>query len=314
VSSIIIRQLRADDFPGADVIRRLAFGTFVGLADPLLFRGDQDPGRTRFLADPHGSFAAELNGELVGINFAVNWGSLGLVGPVAVHPDVQNQGVAQRLMEAVLDTFARRGTTHIGLFTMPASPKHVALYQKFGFWPRFLTYIMGRPVRPDVAAPPWEAFSSLSAVGQQACLEQCRGLTNAIYAGLDLSHEIEATHAHGFGETIVLRDGEQLDGFAICHYGPGTEGGTGTCYVKFGTVRAGAGVEQRMSGLLAACDRLAAGHGLAQLSAGTNTARRDVYRQLLSQGFRVTVTGLAMNRPDEDAYNRPGVYVIDDWR
>ena len=48
--------------------------------------------------------------------------------------------------------------------------------------------------------------------------------------------------------------------------------------------------------------------------AGVNTARRDAYRLMLAYGFRTDVLGLAMDRPDEAAYNRPGTYVIDDWR
>jgi hypothetical protein len=35
---------------------------------------------------------------------------------------------------------------------------------------------------------------------------------------------------------------------------------------------------------------------------------------MLASGFRTDVQGLAMDRPDEAGYNRPGVYIIDDWR
>jgi hypothetical protein len=53
----------------ADRIFRLAFGTFLGLADPMTFFGDADYVRTRLLADPSGALAAKTNsGELVGFN------------------------------------------------------------------------------------------------------------------------------------------------------------------------------------------------------------------------------------------------------
>jgi hypothetical protein len=58
----------------------LAFGTFIGLQDPLTFFGDADFIRTRFMANPSGSFAAEVNCELVGSNFVANWGSIGILG------------------------------------------------------------------------------------------------------------------------------------------------------------------------------------------------------------------------------------------
>src|SRR2546422_11558182 len=32
--------------------------------------------------------------------------------------------------------------------SFPHSPKHVALYQKFGFWPQALTAVMSKPVEP----------------------------------------------------------------------------------------------------------------------------------------------------------------------
>jgi hypothetical protein len=37
----------------------------------------------------------EVNGELVGSNFMANWGSVGVLGPLTVHPDLWNKGVAK---------------------------------------------------------------------------------------------------------------------------------------------------------------------------------------------------------------------------
>ena len=71
-----IRLLREEDLPAADRIMRLAFGTFLGLPDPLKFMGDADYVRTRWRADPSAALAAEMSGELVGTNFATRWGSV----------------------------------------------------------------------------------------------------------------------------------------------------------------------------------------------------------------------------------------------
>ena len=79
-------------------------------------------------------------------------------------------------------------------------------------------------------------------------------------------------------------------------------------------MRPGSDAEARFARLLAACEALAAAQGLERLVAGVNTARREAYRRMLARGFRTEVLGLAMDRPDEAAYNRPGAYVIDDWR
>ena len=56
----------------------MAFGTFFGLPDPMTFYSDADTVKTRFLADPTSTLAAEsANGQLVGFNFVTNWGSVG---------------------------------------------------------------------------------------------------------------------------------------------------------------------------------------------------------------------------------------------
>jgi hypothetical protein len=48
--------------------------------------------------------------------------------------------------------------------------------------------------------------------------------------------------------------------------------------------------------------------------AGVNTGRREAYHRMLARGFRADLVGVAMERPDEPGYNRPDVYVMDDWR
>jgi predicted N-acetyltransferase YhbS len=309
-----IRQLRVDDLSAADAIRRLAFGTFLGLPDPTTFRGDASPVRTRYLADPAGSFAAEVDGELVGSNFAVDLGSVGFFGPLSVHPDFWNRGIAQRLVETSLETFAQRGTRHVGLFTFAHSAQHLMLYQKYGFWPRYLTLIMARKVGPAPADIAWSAYWRLSETEAQNGLSDCRALADAWYGGFDLGLEIQATARHRFGETILLRDGDTLTGFAVCHSGPDTEAGGRNCYVKGGAVRPGPDIEDSFARLLAACEALAMSQGMARLVAGVNTARREAYRAMLAAGFRAEVQGLAMDRPDEPSYNRPGVAIIDDRR
>ena len=313
-TDLLIRPLRADDLAAADAIRRHAFGIFLDLPDPLSFRGDASPVRTRYLADPTGSFAAELGGELVGTNFAVNWGSIGFFGPLSVRPALWSRGIAQRLVEPALEAFERWGTRHAGLFTFAHSPKHLGLYQKFGFWPRFLTAMMAKPVGRVDSRTEWSGYSALSADDQRACLEGCRGLADAVHEGLDLGLEIRATAEHHLGETVLLWQGGALIGFAVCHCGPDTEAGSGSCYVKFGAVRLGPDAEQSFARLLEACEALAAARGLARLEAGVNTARREAYRRMLAYGFRAEVQGVTMHRPNEAGYSRPGAYVIDDWR
>src|SRR5690349_18817511 len=144
--AVTVRPLREQDLPVAGRSMRLAFGTFLGMPEPLKFMGDADYARTRWIADPSAAFAAELAGELVGTNFATRWGSVGFFGPLTIRPDLWDRGIAQLLLGPTMDLFDRWGLRHAGLFTFPNSAKHLALYQKFGFWPRFLTALMEIPV------------------------------------------------------------------------------------------------------------------------------------------------------------------------
>lgn len=311
---ITVRPLRESDLPAADRIMRLAFGTFIGLPEPSAFMGDANYVRTRWLADPDAAFAAEVGGQLVGSNFATDWGSVGFFGPLTIRPDLWDRGVGKRLMEPIMELFSKWGTRHAGLFTFAHSQKHVGLYQRFGFWPRFLTAIMSKPIEGAQSTALWTGFSEVPAGEREEVLSACDELTDAVYEGLNVGREIRAVAAQGLGETILLWDDGRLLGLAVCHSGPGTEAGTGTCYIKFGATRPGPAVEQDFGRLLDACEAWASSRNASRLVAGVNTARHEAYRRMLARGFRADLLGVAMSRPNEAGYNRPGVYLIDDWR
>jgi GNAT superfamily N-acetyltransferase len=312
---ITIGPLRAEDLAAADRVVRLAFGTFLGLPESEMFREDADSVRTRWKANPSSAFAAWSAEELVGSVFAANWGSVGFFGPLTVRPDHWDRGVGQRLLAPVMALFDRWGTKQAGLYTFAQSQKHMALYQKFGFWPRFLSMIMGKPIEESTVWPSQASvFSEVAPGDRAACLEDCRGVCDAIYEGLDVRIEIESVATQSLGDTVLLRDGDRLEGLAVCHVGPGTEAGSGTCYVKFGAVRPGPFAGAALERLLESCAALGAARGATRLLAGVNTARHEAYGILLARGFRTQFQGVAMHRPNEPGYNRPGAYILDDWR
>ena len=160
---VSIERLQGSDLAEADHIFRMAFGTFLGLPDPAQFHQGAEFIRARWNLDPSATFAAKIRSKLVGTNFGANWGSVGFFGPLTVHPDYWDRGIGKLLMEPILDLFSRWGTTHAGLFTFAQSQKHVGLYQRFGFWPRFLTAIMSKPVRQ----PGGSSATILSIVGRR---------------------------------------------------------------------------------------------------------------------------------------------------
>ena|SRR4028118_28678 len=94
--NISIHLLRESELACADQIFRLAFGTFIGLPNPMEFCGDANYIQHRWQTNPSAAFAAEIDEKLVGSNLATNWGSVSFFGPLSVHPDFWNQGVAMQ--------------------------------------------------------------------------------------------------------------------------------------------------------------------------------------------------------------------------
>ena len=309
---VTVRPLQEADLAEADRIMRLAFGTFLGLPDPGGFMGDADYVRSRWAADPEAALAAEVGGRLAGTNFATRWGSVGFFGPLTVEPALWDRGVARALLAETMGIFDRWAVTHTGLFTFPGSPKHVALYQSFGFLPRYLTPVLARPVTGAGDGGGW-------ATADPADLDQvvagCARVTDATYPGLDVAREIRAAAAQKLGATVLaFGAGGEVDAFAVCHTGAGSEAGTGTCFVKFGAALPGPGADERFIRLLDACESFAARSGAQSVVAGVNTARRGAYQTLLARGYQPQMIGVTMHLPDEPAYHDAHAWVLDDWR
>lgn len=316
--TIKIGPLKKSELEEAARIVRLAFGTFLGLPDPLAFMDDRHYIAPRFHSPHVKIVAARDGGRLIGSNVATRWGSFGFFGPLTVLPEYWNRGVAQQLLAATMEVFDAWGLRHSGLFTFPHSAKHIGLYQKFGYWPRYLTAVMTRKPEAAPAGKP-ALLSTLKKAEREAAILACAKLTHKIDKGLDLTGEIRALLKQHAGD-VVMTPGA----FAICLNGPGSEGGQKVCYVKFAAARSGDAFDK----LLDAIDAFASSRG-ASIEAGVNLSREDAFRRMRAHGYRATMQGVAMQRPhvaglnraglnrdglNHEGFNRADAYVIDDWR
>ena len=308
---IKIGPLKESELEEAGRIVRLAFGTFLGVPNPLEFMGDRNFMTPRWHAKNVKVIAARDGGRLIASNVVTRWGSFGFFGPLTVLPEYCDRGVAQRLLEATMKIFDKWGLRHTGLFTFAHSTKHVGLYQKFGYWPRYLTVVMTR--QPESTSVTPTLLSALTRAKREQAINACRRVTNSIDKGLDLTDEIHAVLAQHTGDVVLTTTRGVPDAFAVCLNGPGSEGGEKLCYVKFGAARGGAGAGERFDKLLKACDGFAASRGL-KIEAGVNLAREDAFRRMRAHGYAVAMQGVAMQRPHVDGFNRADAYVIDDWR
>ena len=312
-AGIRIRGLEESELPEANRVLRMAFGTFLKAEDPAALFPGRDLVSTRWRADPSSAIAAEHEGKLVGTNFVANWGSFGFFGPITVLPEYWGRKVAQLLLDRTMSVFDDWSISHRGLLTFPDSPKHIHLYEKYGFRAGHLIPVLGKDVSPQTGAE-YTRLSALSEQDRLGAINACGQLTREILDGLDLKKELGAVLEQKIGETCLIFEASTLVAFAICHCGPNTEAGDNTCYVKFGAVRPSGKESTHFKRLLQACEALAAEQRLSLLSVGVNMGRWKAYSQLTGSGFRTRFTGVAMETRPERSYNRPEVYIIDDWR
>jgi GNAT superfamily N-acetyltransferase len=312
--NLVIRPLQAADVSAADRIFGQAFAQFLGMADPRDFVRDRALIATRWRADPGAPRGAFVDGTLVGSCVITRWGSFGFIGPVCARPDFWDKGVAKQLVAAAVAFLDQTGIRQSALFTFAGSRKHIALYQKFGFWPQYLTPVMTKGVVATGSAAEWSRFSALSPAARRRCLEQCGEITDRIFPGLNLATEIRSIADQRLGETILVHDDGGLAGFACCHLGAGSEAGSGAALVKFAAMRPDDSAAETFARVLDACESLAAEAGCETLVVGVNAARHQAYRPMIDRGFRILISGVAMLRPDAPAFNRPDCFVIDDLR
>jgi GNAT superfamily N-acetyltransferase len=115
-------RLAERDLPEAERIARLAFGTFVGAPDPATFWADRDYVRSRWRAAHTAAFGANVDGQLVGSNFATRWGSVGFLGPLTIHPDFWDRGIARDLLAATMAQFDAWKSRMPGCSPSPIAP------------------------------------------------------------------------------------------------------------------------------------------------------------------------------------------------
>jgi GNAT superfamily N-acetyltransferase len=311
---VIVRPMVEDDLGEAERIFRCAFGRQLRLESPMTAFGDADYVYGRWNSNSANAFVAEVGGRVVGSNFTTRWGTVGFFGPLTVDPLLWDKGVGKCLVAEAVSRFDRWGITHRGLFTFPDSPKHISLYRKFGFWPRFLTALMELKSPAASGNLSYERWSELNPEQRKSVAIRCASLTDAIYRGLNLSCEIDAVARLSLGDTIILGDAAQLDGFAVCHCGPQTEAGTGTCYVKFAAALPSAHCEAAFTRLVASCEGFAAQRGCERIVCGVNYGRVGTLELLVGRGYRTESLGVTMHGANAPGYSEPGKWVIDDWR
>jgi GNAT superfamily N-acetyltransferase len=334
-SKVLIRRVKKGDLSRIRDVIEQTFADFLerqlGTRPRQAFGGAQYV-HHRWLMEPWGCFVAEEdNAKIVGTALAVNWGAVGLLGPVAVLTNYQNQTIGQQLIRAVEEFFEENKVALHGAVTYPTSPKHLLLYHRFGYHAKQLTAVMTRVLdRAPVGRPPGAAlmpkaplkqpgvtvrkYSSLEESKKKAALGRLHRITNGVCKGLDLSKEIEIVDGLALGDTLLLERGKDLLGFAVYHAPGVSEAPAGALYVKFLAIDPAHKKVEYLEHFVAALEDLAQELGLARVILPVYVKYHAAYSTLVRLGYQIEVTMVRMQRGKQEDYEDPTHLVLDDWR
>ncbi|MDQ6689725.1 MAG: GNAT family N-acetyltransferase [Gemmatimonadota bacterium] len=233
----------------------------------------------------------------------------GWMGPLAVHPDYQGQGIGKIIVNTGVEWLKQRGATVIGLETMPRTMDNVGFYSSLGFTPGHLTVT----VTLDAARSGIQStlISTLNPHERELALRQCRQLLQQLIPGYHYGREIVLTAHHELGDTVFVRKGNEIVSFAIYHSVPLVEGrATEEMRVLKLVARSEADFDHLVTQLCAHA-RAKGGRRVAVRVQGVYS---DIFRRLMARGARVRWTDLRMS-VHEYPESRPagGGIVLSNW-
>jgi len=246
---------------------------------------------------------------IAAFNMVHRSGVEGWMGPLAVHPDYQGQGIGKMIVSSGVEWLKARGARVIGLETMPRTMDNVGFYSTLGFVPGHLTVTVTlEAVRAGITST---TMSSLNPHERELALRQCRALLDQLAPGYDYTREIVLTAEHQLGDTLFMRKGFDVTAFAVCHTVPLVEGRSTEEMRVLKMVARNESDFDLLVTQLCAHARVKASRRVAVRVQGQYS---DVYRRLMTRGARVRWTDLRMSVHDY-AESRPsnGGIVLSNW-
>ena len=246
---------------------------------------------------------------IAAFNMVHRSGVEGWMGPLAVHPDYQGQGIGKIIVSSGIEWLKKNGAMVIGLETMPRTMDNVGFYSTLGFAPGHLTVT----VTLEAARAGFQAtaMSTLNPHERELALRQCHSLLDQLMPGYDYTREIILTAHHQLGDTLFVRKGNDIVSFAVSHAVPLVEGrATDEMRVLKMVARSEADFDHLVTQLCAH----ARGKSSRRVAIRVQGQYSDVYRRLMARGARVRWTDLRMSL-NGYAESRPadGGVVLSNW-
>ncbi len=250
----------------------------------------------------------DAEGQLAGFNMVHQSGAEGWMGPIAVRPDRQSEGLGSAMVQAGIEWLKGQGARTIGLETMPRTVDNIGFYSRLGFMPGHLTITLVRDVGRRDADP----GDLLSAAGTPVAegLAECRTLTERLAPGIDFTRELALTHELRIGDTSLLRRDGRLVAFALWHSAPLAAGRPKD---EVRVLKLAAESLDDLERVVDAVQQAAQHERVRRVALRCQSANADAYLRLVERGFRVHWTDLRMIlRGHAHAGPRSGV-VLSNW-
>ena len=231
----------------------------------------------------------DAEGQMVAFNMVHRSGTEGWMGPLAVRPDRQGEGLGSAMVRTGIEWLRGQGATTIGLETMPRTVDNIGFYSRLGLVPSHLTVTLIHDVSRRTLGVP-ELLSAAES-GRTDQIDECRRLADQVLPGVDFTRELALTHELGIGDTTLVREGRNLTAFALWHSTPLAAGRPKDELRVLKLVAASpAGFDR----LIQALQLTAVSERVNRVAIRCQTEFAAAYLRLVELGFRVHWTDLRM--------------------
>ncbi len=159
----------------------------------------------------------DTDGHMVAFNMVHRSGTEGWMGPLAVRPDRQGEGIGSMMVLHGLDWLRAHGATTIGLETMPRTVDNIGFYSRLRLVPGHLTVTLVRDV-PRRSGPLPELLSAAGRSPRRESKSAAR-LTDELLPGVDFTREISLTRDLRIGDTTLVHERARADGVCTLAFG-----------------------------------------------------------------------------------------------
>ena len=246
--------------------------------------------------------------QIVAFNIVHVSGAEGWMGPLCVRPEYQGAGLGRTIVKAGLAMLRKRGVRVIGLETMPRTVDNIGFYSALGFMPGPLTITLTVEAVGDDR--PLQLLSRCSPLDREATVQACRALTQRLLPDYDFTREIDLTERFALGDTLLLGDPANPDGFALCHSAALVEG---RARDELRVLKLVLARREELPAMVRALCNFAKRGGTPRVAIRLQGQYTDAYRLLIALGARVRWTDLRMSVHGWDEHTPSEGLVLSNW-